>query len=52
MSNGIHDGVDIMTGYNSDEGLLGLAILGDINKNLDLARKFPQLFVSYPMCLD
>ncbi|XP_035452347.2 juvenile hormone esterase-like [Spodoptera frugiperda] len=51
VANGIHEGVEIMTGYTADEGIMGLGIFGDISASLDQARNFPQFFVSYPMSL-
>ncbi|XP_022835292.1 cholinesterase 2-like [Spodoptera litura] len=51
VSTGIHEGVDIMTGYTADEGILSLAIFGDISASLEQARNFPQFFISYPMSL-
>ncbi|XP_047035141.1 juvenile hormone esterase-like [Helicoverpa zea] len=52
VSNNVHEGVDIMTGYTADEGLMGVAIFGQINSSLEQARSFPQFFVSYPMSLN
>ncbi|CAH1640554.1 unnamed protein product [Spodoptera littoralis] len=51
VSNGIHEGVDIMTGYTADEGIMSLAVFGDISANLEQARNFSQFFISYPMSL-
>ncbi|PZC79286.1 hypothetical protein B5X24_HaOG200169 [Helicoverpa armigera] len=52
VSNNVHEGIEIMTGYTADEGLMGVAIFGDIERNLEQARNFPQFFVSYPMSLN
>lgn len=52
VSNNVHEGVDIMVGYTADEGLMGVAIFGEVEESLNQARNFPQFFVSYPMSLD
>ncbi|CAD0249725.1 unnamed protein product [Spodoptera exigua] len=51
VSNGIHEGVEIMTGYTADEGIMGVAVFGDYKESLEQAKNFPQFFVSYPMSL-
>lgn len=52
LSNGIHDGLDVMVGYTSDEGLINLGPEADTYKTrLDLARNFPEFFVSKPFSL-
>ncbi|KAJ8710914.1 hypothetical protein PYW08_009429 [Mythimna loreyi] len=52
VSNNVHEGVDIMIGYTADEGILGLAILGDVEESLNQVKHFPQFFVSPPMSFD
>ncbi|CAD0249730.1 unnamed protein product [Spodoptera exigua] len=50
-SYGLHEGVEIMTGYTADEGIMSLAVFGDVSVSLEQARNFPQFFISYPMSL-
>nr|AII21984.1 odorant degrading enzyme CXE10 [Sesamia inferens] len=45
VSNGVHEGVDIMTGFNSDEGLICLDSAEGTYKSLEAARNFPELFI-------
>uniref|UniRef100_A0A2A4JIZ5 Carboxylic ester hydrolase n=1 Tax=Heliothis virescens TaxID=7102 RepID=A0A2A4JIZ5_HELVI len=45
VSNGIHEGVDIMTGFTSDEGILALK-KDTINEELDMIRNFPETLVT------
>nr|ATJ44483.1 acetate esterase 8 [Helicoverpa armigera] len=45
VTNGIHEGVDIMTGFTTDEGLICIA-KDTINENLDLVRNFPEILVT------
>ena len=52
VANGVHEGVDIMTGYTADEGLMGIGICGDYKDALKQARDFPQFFISNPMALN
>ncbi|XP_075975673.1 uncharacterized protein LOC142976270 [Anticarsia gemmatalis] len=52
LSEGIHEGVEVMVGYTSDEGLINLGPDPDTYKNrLDMARNFPEFFVSKPLSL-
>ncbi|XP_026744640.1 venom carboxylesterase-6-like [Trichoplusia ni] len=46
VSNGTHEGVDIMAGYTADDGVLALGIIKDLEKILITARNFPQFFVT------
>nr|WRX06034.1 CCE016e [Helicoverpa armigera] len=45
VSNGIHEGVDIMTGFTSDEGLVWIE-KDTINERLDMIRNFPDMLVT------
>lgn len=45
VSNGVHEGVDIMTGFTSDEGLIGLESVESTNKALEAAINFPEIFI-------
>ncbi|CAB3255007.1 unnamed protein product [Arctia plantaginis] len=40
----VHDGVEIMTGYNSDEGLIALGLGGSITNYLEMTRIYAELF--------
>ncbi|PZC78162.1 hypothetical protein B5X24_HaOG200122 [Helicoverpa armigera] len=45
VSNGIHEGVDIMTGFTSDEGLIWIE-KETLNERLDMIRNFPDMLVT------
>lgn len=45
MRRGVHEGVDIMTGYTEDEGLLPLAIGDPLENMLEEAKYFNEFFV-------
>lgn len=46
VSNGVHEGVDIMTGFTSDEGIIALDSVEGTNMILEAARNFPEIFIS------
>ncbi|CAH0586829.1 unnamed protein product [Chrysodeixis includens] len=52
VANSTHEGVDIMTGYTADEGMLALGIIKDLDKVLYSARNLPQFFVCEEVALN
>ena len=45
VSNGVHEGVDIMAGFTSHEGLIAAGSVEGVNKALEAAKHFPELFI-------
>nr|QGA73394.1 carboxylesterase [Spodoptera frugiperda] len=46
VSNGVHEGVEIMTGTTTEEGLIALGDLEETKKALKMARTFPEIFIN------
>ncbi|KAJ8723138.1 hypothetical protein PYW08_003050 [Mythimna loreyi] len=46
VSNQVHEGVDILTGFTADEGIIALQSVEATNKALGAAMNFPELFIS------
>ncbi|XP_075975637.1 juvenile hormone esterase-like [Anticarsia gemmatalis] len=49
--NSVHEDVEIMLGYTSEEGLVSLGPADQLKPNLELARDFPEFFVTKPLAL-
>ncbi|CAH0682963.1 unnamed protein product [Spodoptera exigua] len=49
VSNGVHEGVEIMTGTTTEEGLIAFGDLELTKKSLELVRRFPESFISKPL---
>lgn len=49
VQKGIHEGVDVMTGFTTDEGLVSLGFGEVLSKKLEMVMKYPESLVNRPL---